>query len=105
MPEPLPNGSIITLRNVSKAYPSPAGPFNALSDVSLAIDRREFVVVVGQSGSGKSTLLGLLAGIDRPTSGEVVVAGTSLNGLSERAMSAWRGRAVGIVFQFFQLLP
>src|SRR4029079_17375983 len=59
----------------------------------------------GQSGSGKSTLLGLLAGIDRPTRGEVSVCGTPLQALSERELSAWRGRTVGVVFQFFQLLP
>jgi putative ABC transport system ATP-binding protein len=73
--------------------------------VSLTIDRGEFAVVVGQSGSGKSTLLGLLSGIDRPTRGEVFVGDTAVHALSERAMSSWRGKAVGIVFQFFQLLP
>jgi putative ABC transport system ATP-binding protein len=96
---------LITLRGVTKTYPSAAGAFTALADVDLTIDRREFVVIVGQSGSGKSTLLGLLAGIDRPTRGEVVVGGVNVHALPERALSAWRGRAVGIVFQFFQLLP
>ena len=96
---------LITLRDVTKIYPSPSGEFHALSEVNLDIQAGEFTVVVGQSGSGKSTLLGLLAGIDRPTRGEVRVGGTELNRLSERAMSAWRGRSVGIVFQFFQLLP
>jgi putative ABC transport system ATP-binding protein len=96
---------VIALRDVAKTFPSPAGAFAALSDVSLTIDRGEFVVVVGPSGSGKSTLLGLLAGIDRPTRGEVLVDGTAVHTLSERAITAWRGRAVGIVFQFFQLLP
>jgi putative ABC transport system ATP-binding protein len=96
---------LIALRNVTKTYPSAAGAFTALDDVSLTIDRGEFAVVVGQSGSGKSTLLGVLAGIDRPTRGEIVVAGTAVHMLSERAMSPWRGRTVGIVFQFFQLLP
>jgi putative ABC transport system ATP-binding protein len=96
---------MITLRDVTKTYPSPAGDFTALDAVSLTIDRGEFVVVVGQSGSGKSTLLGLLAGIDRPTRGEVVVDGTAVHALSERAITAWRGRSVGVVFQFFQLLP
>jgi putative ABC transport system ATP-binding protein len=100
-----PNGPLIALKAVTKTYPSPAGPFTALADVSLTIDSGEFVVVVGQSGSGKSTLLGLLAGIDRPTRGEVLVGGTAVHQLSERALTAWRGRSVGIVFQFFQLLP
>jgi len=96
---------MITLRDVTKTYPSPAGTFTALADVNLTIERGEFVVVVGQSGSGKSTLLGLLAGIDRPTRGEIVVDGTAVHALPERTLTAWRGRAVGIVFQFFQLLP
>ena len=99
------NRPLIILRDVTKTYPSAAGDFTALADVSLEIAAHEFVVVVGQSGSGKSTLLGLLAGIDRPTRGEVIVGETAVHTLSERAMSAWRGRAVGIVFQFFQLLP
>jgi putative ABC transport system ATP-binding protein len=97
--------TLITLRGVSHIYPAAAGDFAALADVNLTIDRGEFVAVVGQSGSGKSTLLGLLAGIDRPTRGEIIVEGTAVHTLSERAMTVWRGRAIGIVFQFFQLLP
>ena len=100
MPSPL-----IVLRNVSRTFPGAAGSFRALSDVNLSIDAGEFVVVVGQSGSGKSTLLALMAGIDRPTHGEVMLGPTAVHALSERQMSAWRGGAVGIVFQFFQLLP
>ncbi|HVT57058.1 MAG TPA: ABC transporter ATP-binding protein [Thermoanaerobaculia bacterium] len=100
MSEPL-----VVMRGVSKCYDTPAGPFSALTDVSLTVARGELLVVVGQSGSGKSTLLGLLAGIDRPTRGEVIVGGTPVHALPERAISAWRGRAVGIIFQFFQLLP
>jgi putative ABC transport system ATP-binding protein len=96
---------LITLRGVTKTFPSPAGAFTALADVNLTIARGEYLVVVGQSGSGKSTLLGLLAGIDRPTEGEIMIGGTAVHALSERAITAWRGRAVGIVFQFFQLLP
>jgi putative ABC transport system ATP-binding protein len=95
----------IVLKHVSKTYPGAAGGFNALSDVDLEIEKGEFVAVVGQSGSGKSTLLSLLSGIDRPTSGEVHVDGTAVHGLSESRMSTWRGKTVGIVFQFFQLLP
>jgi putative ABC transport system ATP-binding protein len=99
------SNSMIVLDRVTKTYPGSAGPFTALADVSLRIEPGEFVVVVGQSGSGKSTLLSLLSGIDRPTSGAVTVGDTRVDALSERAMSDWRGKAVGIVFQFFQLLP
>ncbi|MFI5312043.1 MAG: ABC transporter ATP-binding protein [Gemmatimonadales bacterium] len=98
-------GPLISLRGVTKLYPRAGGTFTALSGVTLTIARGGFVVVVGESGSGKSTLLGLLSGVDRPTSGEVLVGGTAVHTLGERAMSAWRGRTVGIVFQFFQLLP
>ncbi|MFN8573256.1 MAG: ABC transporter ATP-binding protein [Gemmatimonadaceae bacterium] len=96
---------VIDLRHATKMYPVAGGTFTALADVSLTIASGEFAAIVGQSGSGKSTLLGLLAGIDRPTTGEVWVGGTAVHALSEHAMSAWRGRTVGIVFQFFQLLP
>jgi putative ABC transport system ATP-binding protein len=97
--------SVVSLRNVTKSYPAATGVFAALSAIDLEIFSGEFVVIVGQSGSGKSTLLNLLAGIDRPSQGEAWVAGQPLHSLSERALSAWRGRGVGIVFQFFQLLP
>lgn len=96
---------LLSLRHVTRTYETPAGSFTALNDVTLSIVAGEFVAVVGESGSGKSTLLSLLAGIDRPTRGEVLVDGVALHALPEHALSAWRGRAVGIVFQFFQLLP
>lgn len=96
---------LIALRGVTKTFPIAAGEFTALAGVTIEIEKGEFVAVVGQSGSGKSTLLGLVSGIDRPTRGEVHVGGTAVHLLPERDMSAWRGRAVGIVFQFFQLLP
>jgi putative ABC transport system ATP-binding protein len=96
---------LIRLDAVRKEYPTPAGPFVALDDVTLDVARGELVAVVGQSGSGKSTLLGLVAGIDRPTRGAVTVGDTAVHALPERAMAAWRGRRVGIVFQFLQLLP
>jgi putative ABC transport system ATP-binding protein len=95
----------VELRAASKSYPGPQHAFEALAPLDLRIERGEFVTVVGASGSGKSTLLNLLAGIDRASGGEVIVGGTSLQGLSERALSAWRGRDLGIVFQFFQLMP
>ena len=96
---------MISLRQVSKSYPSAAGRFAALSALDLEIASGEFAAIVGASGSGKSTLLNLLGGIDRPDAGEAIVAGQSLHRMSERELSAWRGRGVGIVFQFFQLLP
>jgi putative ABC transport system ATP-binding protein len=97
--------SLIEMRGVTKRYPGAAGGFTALAGVDLDVTRGELLVVVGQSGSGKSTLLGLLAGIDRPTLGEVRVGGTAVHALSEGQLAVWRGRTVGIVFQFFQLLP
>jgi putative ABC transport system ATP-binding protein len=96
---------VISLRNLSKSFTSPAGSFQALRDVSLEVAAGEFVSIVGRSGSGKSTLLSLVAGLDRPTAGSVVVAGSDIGELSPDGLSAWRGRKVGIVFQFFQLLP
>ena len=102
---PHPHVPLIVLRGVTKTFRAPGGDFAALSDVDLSIDRGEFVMLVGHSGSGKSTLLGLLSGIDRPTSGGVTVGGVAVDALPERALAAWRGRAIGIVFQFFQLLP
>jgi len=97
--------AIIDIRSVSKSYQTGKRDIVALRDVSLRIDRGEWVAVVGPSGCGKSTLLNLLAGIDTPDTGEVVVAGTSLSGMGEDRLAAWRGRSVGIVFQFFQLMP
>ncbi len=96
---------MIDLRSVTKHYPAEGGGFTALRDVDLRIAPGEFVAVVGKSGSGKSTLLNLVAGIDRPSAGEVHVAGTALEDLDESRLAAWRGRNVGVVFQFFQLLP
>ena len=96
---------MISLHQVTKAYETPAGKFAALKNVDLEIRPGQFVGIVGKSGSGKSTLLNLVAGIDRPSTGSVAVAGTEIQSLSENKLAAWRGRNVGFVFQFFQLLP
>ncbi|WP_228010269.1 ABC transporter ATP-binding protein [Nonomuraea phyllanthi] len=96
---------IIDVREVTKTYDTPQGPFTALRAVSLQTGPGEFLAVVGRSGSGKSTLINMITGIDRPTSGEVHVAGAAVHELDERTLAAWRGRNVGVVFQFFQLLP
>jgi putative ABC transport system ATP-binding protein len=98
-------GQVIQVGDVVKTYPVAAGEFVAIDHLSLEIADGEFVAVVGRSGSGKTTLLNLLAGIDRPTSGTVRAAGADLGALSESGLAAWRGRNVGLVFQFFQLLP
>lgn len=95
----------IQVSGAVKAYPLGVGEVVAVDHLSLDIAQGEFVAIVGRSGSGKTTLLNLLAGIDRPTSGTVRVAGADLGSLSESGLAAWRGRSVGLVFQFFQLLP
>jgi putative ABC transport system ATP-binding protein len=96
---------VIRLRGVAKTYETEAGEFNALRGIDLDIGAGEFVAIVGRSGSGKSTLLNMMAGIDRPTAGTVAVGGTAIQELTHDRLAAWRGRTVGIVFQFFQLLP
>jgi putative ABC transport system ATP-binding protein len=95
----------VQVSDVVKTYPVAAGEFVALDHLSLEIAYGEFVAIVGRSGSGKTTLLNMLAGIDRPASGVVRTAGADLGSLSESGLAAWRGRKVGLVFQFFQLLP
>jgi putative ABC transport system ATP-binding protein len=97
--------AMISLRGITKAYKTDAGPFWALKGIDLQIYRGEFVAVVGKSGSGKSTLINMFTGIDHPTEGEVIVAQRHIRELSEGQMAEWRGRQMGIVFQFFQLLP
>jgi len=99
------NDHLITLQKVVKTYEVAAGTFTALKDVDLLVDPGEFVAVIGKSGSGKSTLINMITGIDRPTSGQVLVGDTAVHILNEGQIAVWRGRSIGVVFQFFQLLP
>jgi putative ABC transport system ATP-binding protein len=102
---PAPATHLVELREVVKDYVTDAGPFRALHGVTLEVDPGEFIAVVGKSGCGKSTLMNMLTGIDRPTEGEVWVAGSDIRHMGEGKMAEWRGRTVGVIFQFFQLLP
>ncbi|GJQ36226.1 MAG: ATP-binding cassette domain-containing protein [Anaerolineales bacterium] len=97
--------SMIDLRNVDKYYKTAVGDYRALTDVDLQINAGEFVSIIGKSGSGKTTLLNMITGIDRPSNGEVWVNGTGVHTLNENRMARWRGKNLGVVFQFFQLLP
>jgi putative ABC transport system ATP-binding protein len=98
-------GPLITLHKVGKSYATPAGLYPALRDIDLEIGAGEFVALVGKSGSGKTTLLNLIGGLDRPSDGEVIVAGAAVHQVPENSLARWRGKTVGVVFQFFQLLP
>jgi putative ABC transport system ATP-binding protein len=96
---------IIDLQHVVKDYPTGVGSFRALRGVTLQVDRGELVAIVGRSGCGKSTLLNMITGIDRPTDGTITVSNLDLRRASENDLARWRGRNVGVVFQFFQLIP
>ncbi len=96
---------LIELQNVNKSYPVASGNFKALKDVSLKIESRKLFAITGKSGSGKSTLLNIITGIDRPSDGSVTINGIRVDKLSETELASWRGKNVGVVFQFFQLLP
>ncbi|HZM24787.1 MAG TPA: ATP-binding cassette domain-containing protein [Anaerolineales bacterium] len=97
--------AIIDLHDVNKSYKTAVGDYPALKNIDLQINSGEFVSIIGKSGSGKSTLLNMITGIDRPTAGEVFVNGTAVHQMNENRMARWRGNNLGIVFQFFQLLP
>jgi len=99
------NGKLIELRKVNKAYRTPAGDFCALREIDLQVDQGEFVTIVGKSDAGKSTLVNMVTGIDRPTNGEVIVGNQLIHNMSEANISTWRGQNVGVIFQFFKLLP
>jgi len=98
-------GAFIQMRSVVKTFKTSAGDFTALKGINVDFARGEFVSVVGKSGSGKSTLVNMLTGIDHPTSGSVRVGSTYVHELNESQLARWRGRNLGIVFQFYQLLP
>ena len=106
---PLPNrcsgDALIEMAQIVKTFKNAAGKFTALKDVTACFYQGEFVSVVGKSGSGKSTLVNMITGIDHPTSGTVRIGDAYVHALSESDMSIWRGKNLGIVFQFFQLLP
>lgn len=99
------NQILIDLRNVTKSYQTEAGTVTVLDDITTQIRAGEFVCVVGPSGSGKSTLLNMITGIDKPTSGEVFVDNQAVHTMAQDALAQWRGKHIGVVFQFFQLLP
>jgi putative ABC transport system ATP-binding protein len=97
--------AVVQLRNIVKSFPVGDDDVTILHDISLDIQQGEFVSIVGPSGNGKSTLLNMITGIDRPTGGEVIVTGRPVHAMSENELAKWRGQEVGIIFQFFQMLP
>jgi putative ABC transport system ATP-binding protein len=99
------NGPLIELRQVIKTFETAAGPFTALKGIDLHVNEGELVTVIGKSGSGKTTLNNMITGIDRPTAGEVYVRGAAVHTLNEGQVAEWRGKNIGIIFQFFQLIP
>jgi putative ABC transport system ATP-binding protein len=99
------NDHLIELHDVVKTYRTAAGEFTALKGIDLEVDGGEFVAVIGKSGSGKSTLVNMITGIDRLTSGEILIGDTAIQALKEGKLAEWRGRNIGVIFQFFQLLP
>lgn len=99
------NENLIRLIGVTKTHEVAGGTFHALREVNLQVKAGEFVAIIGKSGSGKSTMLNMLSGIDIPTSGEIWIGDTAIHTLDQDQLAKWRGRNVGVVFQFFQLLP
>src|SRR5258707_1682649 len=102
---PVAQGAMVDVRNVRKIYHRDSQEIPVLDGINLEVPEGEFVALMGPSGSGKTTLLNLIAGIDRPTSGQVVVAGTDVARLSESDLAKWRSQNVGFIFQFYNLIP
>jgi putative ABC transport system ATP-binding protein len=96
---------LIDLNGVVKAFKTDAGLFLALKGVDLHVEAGEYVAIIGKSGSGKTTLINMITGLDRPTEGEILVGGEKVEKLGENRLAIWRGLTIGVVFQFFQLLP
>jgi putative ABC transport system ATP-binding protein len=99
------NGDIVQVKEVIKSFPVGDGEITILKGISFEVDAGEFVSIVGPSGNGKSTLLNMITGIDHPSAGEVIVTGREVHRMSENQLASWRGENVGIIFQFFQMLP
>ncbi|HEY6871507.1 MAG TPA: ATP-binding cassette domain-containing protein [Geobacteraceae bacterium] len=97
--------TFIQFMQVSRWFESASGRYEALKNIDLRIERGEHVAIVGKSGSGKSTLLNMLTGIDHPSQGTVRINSTDVHTLNESSLAEWRGKNIGIVFQFFQLIP
>lgn len=104
-PKPAVPPYLIQLIGLKKAYISPGGSFTALKGIDLTVNRGEFVAIVGKSGCGKSTLINMITGIDQPSAGEIWVDNTPVHTLNEEQIALWRGKSIGVIFQFFQLLP
>jgi len=99
------NGHLVQVKDVVKSFKVGDGEITILKGISFDVENGEFVSIVGPSGNGKSTLLNMITGIDRPSDGEVIVTGREVHKMSENQLAAWRGQNVGIIFQFFQMLP
>lgn len=97
--------SFLRVEQLSKTYNTPAGPHTVLTDITLDVHRGEFVAITGPSGSGKTTFLNMITGIDTPSNGTIQIEDMNITGIPERHLTRWRGRTIGIVFQFFQLIP
>lgn len=99
------NGHIVQIKDVVKRFPMGDDEITVLEDISFQVESGEFVTIVGPSGNGKSTLLNMITGIDHPSEGEVIITGRQVHNMSENELAGWRGDHVGIIFQFFQMLP